>query len=223
VNGIAPFDIKALNGQASFGFPSFNPGRGLSERRRLHAAVQGAKAGNSEAIRYLYVRHASDVHRYVRAIVHDDYEAQDITQAVFAKLSRTISKYEPRDVPFSAWIRRVARNLAVDEMRRRRRAGWGESAMREESSDEKDSERLQSLLEALDGLPQDQRRVLLLRHIYGLAPSEIAERLGKSESSVHGLHHRARAALCRTLTDLEATPATARRSSGREIAEGSAT
>jgi len=222
VNGITSFDIEAFTDQDAFGFPSFRPGRDASERRRLRAAVEGAKAGDSEAIRYLYVRHAADVNRYVRAIVHDDYEAEDITQAVFTKLFRTISKYEPREVPFSAWIKRVARNLAVDEMRRRRRAGWGEPAAIEASSDERDSERLQSLLAALDGLPRDQRRVLLLRHICGLAPSEIAEQLGKSESAVHGLHHRARGALRRMLTDLEATPTTAQRTASGRFAEGSA-
>ena len=221
VNGKTPFDIKTFNDRDACGFPSFSPARDAFERRRLGAAVEGAKAGDSEAIRYLYVRHAADVYRHVRVIVHDDYEAQDITQAVFTKLFLTITKYEPREVPFSAWIRRVARNLAVDEVRRRRRAGWGESPLREETSDERDPERLQSLLEALEGLPPEQRRVLLLRHMCGLAPSEIAEQLGRSESSVHGLHHRARGALRRMLIDLEATPATAPRSSRHEIAEGS--
>src|SRR5256885_290561 len=84
-----------------------------SEGARLRAAVDGAKAGDSEAIRYLYIRHAASVHRYVRGIVRDEFEAEDITQAVFTKLFKTIQKYEPRDVPFSAWIRRVARNLAA--------------------------------------------------------------------------------------------------------------
>lgn len=184
------------------------------DRARLRAAIDGAKGGDREAIRYLYVQHARAVHRYVRGIVHDDYEAEDITQAVFTKLFRTIEQYEWRDVPFAAWIRRVARNLAVDEMRRRRRTGWGELEPSEASSDERAPERLESLLEALRGLPRDQRRVVLLRHMCGLAPSEIAEQLGKSESSVHGLHHRARGALRRTLTDLEAAPTTVRASQG---------
>jgi RNA polymerase sigma-70 factor, ECF subfamily len=185
-------------------------GRNGSEGARLKAAVDGAKAGDSEAIRYLYIRHAAAVHRYVRGIVRDEFEAEDITQAVFTKLFKTIEKYEPRDVPFSAWIRRVARNLALDEMRRRRRAGWGEMERPEAPSDETGSERVRSLHEALRSLPCDQRTVVLLRHMCGLAPSEIAEQLGRSESSIHGLHHRARGALRRALTDLEATPATAR-------------
>src|SRR5207248_11752952 len=100
-------------------------GQSGSEGARLKAAVDGAKAGDSEAIRYLYIRHAGAVHRYVRGIVRDEFEAEDITQAVFTKLFKAIEKYEPRDVPFAAWLRRVARNLGVDGMRRRRRRGVG--------------------------------------------------------------------------------------------------
>jgi len=65
----------------------------------------------------------------------------------------------------------------------------------------------EAVLEALAGLPEDQREVLVLRHVLGLSPPEIAERLGKTESSIHGLHHRGRAALKAALIELEATPA----------------
>jgi RNA polymerase sigma-70 factor (ECF subfamily) len=49
----------------------------------------------------------------------------------------------------------------------------------------------------------------VLRHIAGLSPSEIADRLGKSESSIHGLHHRGRGALKAALRELDAAPITA--------------
>ena len=49
----------------------------------------------------------------------------------------------------------------------------------------------------------------MLRHIAGLSPSEIAERLGKSEGSIHGLHHRGRGALQAALRELDAAPITA--------------
>jgi RNA polymerase sigma-70 factor, ECF subfamily len=51
--------------------------------------------------------------------------------------------------------------------------------------------------------------VLLLRHVVGLSPVEIAERLGRSESSVHGLHHRGRRALQQELRHQGLAPATA--------------
>jgi RNA polymerase sigma-70 factor, ECF subfamily len=49
-------------------------------------------------------------------------------------------------------------------------------------------------------------RVLVLRHVAGLSPREIAERLGKTEASVHDLHHRGRRSLSAALRELEATP-----------------
>jgi RNA polymerase sigma-70 factor (ECF subfamily) len=59
-------------------------------------------------------------------------------------------------------------------------------------------------------LPQGQRDVLLLTHLVGLSPSEIAAELGCSVRAVHGLHYRGRAAVRATLTDLGSAPAVAR-------------
>jgi RNA polymerase sigma-70 factor (ECF subfamily) len=205
-----PLQKRTRGSDFEIGFPPIRDFPDGSDRARLRLAIDRAKAGDRDAIRFLYIRHAGAVHRYVLSILHDDYEAEDITQAVFMKLFRTIDRYESREVPFAAWIRRVARNLAVDEIRRRRRAGWGDLDMPDTPADELEPERLRSLVEALRGLPSDQRRVILLRHMCGFAPGEIAEELGKSESSVHGLHHRARGALRRALTDLEASPTTVR-------------
>jgi RNA polymerase sigma-70 factor (ECF subfamily) len=67
------------------------------------------------------------------------------------------------------------------------------------------------LRRALEQLPEDQREVLILRHVAGLSPVEIAATLQKSESSVHGLHHRGRRTLQAKLTELGAAPVVARR------------
>jgi RNA polymerase sigma-70 factor (ECF subfamily) len=83
-------------------------------------AVARAKEGDREAVRYLYLRYADNVYGYVRSIVRDDYEAEDITQQVFAKLIVVIHKYEPRAVPFSGWVLRLAHNAAIDHLRSRR-------------------------------------------------------------------------------------------------------
>lgn len=71
-------------------------------------AVARAKEGDREAVRFLYLRYADNVYGYVRSIVRDDYEAEDVTQHVFAKLITVVGKYEARAVPFSAWILRLA-------------------------------------------------------------------------------------------------------------------
>ena len=67
-------------------------------------------------------------------------------------------------------------------------------------------DRGQALRQALEDLPEDQREVLVLRHIVGLSPVEIADTLNKSESSVHGLHHRGRRSLRANLHELGAAP-----------------
>ncbi len=54
---------------------------------------------------------------YVRSIVRDDHEAEDVTQHVFTKLMTTLVKYDDRGLPFFAWLLRLARNVAIDHLR----------------------------------------------------------------------------------------------------------
>jgi RNA polymerase sigma-70 factor, ECF subfamily len=175
----------------------------------VYHAVARAKEGDMNALHFLYVRFADDVCAYVRSIVRDPHTAEDITQAVFAKLMKAIHRYERRDVPFAAWIIRVARNVALDHIRASRQIPLPEVRTSDEGTEQVGFERALCLREALDRLPQDQREVLILRHVAGLSPGEIAARLGKTEASVHGLHHRGRGALKAALLELEAAPVTA--------------
>jgi RNA polymerase sigma-70 factor (ECF subfamily) len=171
--------------------------------------VTRAKAGDSEGLHYLYVRYADDVLRYVTGLIRDHHEAEDITQNVFAKLMKAIHKYEERAVPFDAWILRVARNAALDHLRAKRAIPTEEVRLTDTGRAQTQIDRGQALRQALEDLPEDQREVLVLRHIVGLSPIEIADTLDKSESSVHGLHHRGRRSLRDNLTELGAAPVTA--------------
>jgi len=89
------------------------------DRAIVQAAINRAKQGDDEALRFLYVRYADNVYGYVTSIVRDEHEAEDITQHVFTKLMLVLPKYEPRKVPFSAWLLRLAHNAALDHLRRR--------------------------------------------------------------------------------------------------------
>ena len=198
VNGSRPIP-GSRKGDAS------RTGRDDLDRR----AIAAAKRGDWDGIHFLYVRYADDVFAYVRSIVRDHHEAEDITQNMFAKLITAIGKYEEREVPFAAWIMRVARNATLDHLRARRQIPVEEVRVSDPGDGEPEFERRQCLKEALATLPEEQRKVLVLRHVAGLSPAEIADRLGKTESSVHGLHHRGRATLQASLTELESAPVTA--------------
>lgn len=174
----------------------------------LLSAIARAKAGDVDALHFLYVRFADDVNRYVVSIVRDPHEAEDVTQDVFAKLMGAIRNYEARSVPFGAWITRVARNAAIDHLRKRRAVPCEEVHAVDEVCQSDDAERIESLRIALGQLPEEQREVVVLRHVAGLSPLEIAQRLGKSEGAVHGLHHRGRRSVRSALRDLQAAPVT---------------
>jgi RNA polymerase sigma-70 factor (ECF subfamily) len=180
-----------------------------NEEILLARAIRQAQQGDPSALHYLYVRYADDVHAYVKSIIHDPHEAEDITHNVFAKLLTAIRRYEPRAVPFSGWILRIARNATIDHMRASRAVPCEEVRVADDHDEQERIERWQSLSRALDDLPEEQRNVLVLRHIAGLSPVEIARLLGKSESSIHGLHHRGRGAIRESLRDLDAAPVTA--------------
>ena len=172
----------------------------------INRAVIAAKAGDMEAIRFLYTRYKDNVYGYVLSIVREQHEAEDCTQQVFMKLISAIHKYEPRAVPFTAWILRVARNIAIDHLRQRRALPCEEVFEASHQTDESSRECRWGLEVALEALPEEQRDVVVLRHLVGLSPGEIATRMGKTESSIHGLHHRGRLTLRRELAELDCGP-----------------
>jgi RNA polymerase sigma-70 factor (ECF subfamily) len=179
------------------------------ERDLERCAVARAKDGDREALRFLYVRYADDVYRYVRRIVQHDHDAEDITQHVFAKLLTVLERYDERGVPFFAWLLRLAHNAAIDHLRSRRITPAEEVYETDERADERTIDRARSLHEALAALPDEQRAVVVLRHLVGLTPGEIATAMGRSESSIHGLHHRGRRALQTELAVREIAPSIA--------------
>ncbi len=183
---------------------------GETNSRLVSQAIKRAQGGDRDALGFLYARYADNIYGYVRSIVHNHHEAEDITQHVFAKLMRVIGKYEERDVPFFAWALRVARNVTMDYIRSERLIPVEEirKADDREESDPAAGGKMQDLREALDTLPLAQREVLILRHVAGLSPIEIAKLTGKSEGSVHGLHHRGRRTLAAELASRGVAPTT---------------
>jgi RNA polymerase sigma-70 factor (ECF subfamily) len=204
----ARFSSGLLDAAPSEGFIAGNAAEQNDRDPAIVDAVALAKAGDMDAMRFLYLRYKNSVYGYVLSITRDEHEAEDVTQHVFMKLMSVIAKYEPRQVPFTAWIIRVARNVAVDHMRQRRPTPVEEVFAPSREVDDARNDRRRDLEQALETLPHDQRNVVVLRHLVGLSPAEIGARMGRTEASIHGLHHRARRALRDELDRLECGPTT---------------
>ena len=195
--------------EARVGFqPKLSLEAGEERPGLLERAVARAKTGDRDAMRFLYIRFADNVYGFVLSIVRDEHEAEDVTQEVFAKLMRVLDRYEDRGLPFHAWVLRVARNVALDYVRRRRTIPCAEVRASDETLGPGEHERSLAFEEALGALPADQRSVVYMRHVLGFSPPEIARELGRSEGSIHGLHHRGRTAMRAAMQDLQAAPST---------------
>jgi RNA polymerase sigma-70 factor (ECF subfamily) len=178
------------------------------EEWRVRRIVVAARGGDRDAMREIYLRYAARVRAHVLRILGDEHDADDVTQQVFAKLLTELDRYRPGDARFMAWVLRVAHNAAIDHLRRTRTVPCAEVRALDASADPTAEKARTALHAALATLPRAQRDVVLLTHLVGLSPAEIAAHLGRSVRAIHGLHYRGRAAAQAALHDLGSAPAT---------------
>lgn len=145
----------------------------------------------------LYDRYFEPVNRYLRYRMDSTWDADDLTTAVFMKALEKFDKYRG-DGPFAAWIFRIAHNIYVDYFRGRREYATHDAMLElaagaEAGPEEQllQGEELKKLRQLLRNLLPDYRDVVALRYAGDLRFSQIGEVLGKSESAVRMLHHRA--------------------------------
>jgi RNA polymerase sigma-70 factor, ECF subfamily len=172
----------------------------------VRSAVDRARDGDVDALRFLYLRYSDMVFSYVCSIVSDEHAAEDITQTVFSRLAMRLQRYKPGEAPFGAWITRVAYNASIDHMRAQRTVACEDVHDPDVSREDVAPERLEALRLALAKLPEDQRTVVVLRFVMGMSADEIGERLGRSEPAVHALQHKGRRRMREELVRLHAAP-----------------
>jgi RNA polymerase sigma-70 factor, ECF subfamily len=176
------------------------------------ALMLRVKRGDRDAFVTLVERHRQAVFNLVARILRDETEAEDVAQNVFIQVHRSAARYQP-SAKFTTWLFTIARNLCLNEIRRRARhpadsidaaPDAGEELPARQFEDVKaaapDAAALQRELarkveEALAALPENQRTAILLFQREELSYEEIAEVLGGSLSSVKSLIFRARETL----------------------------
>ena len=139
---------------------------------------------------------AADVHGYLTSLLGDRAAAEDVTALAFERLYRSRSRLDHRRGTPRAWLFAIARNAALDELRRqRRRSSYDlveERAEARSSHDVfEDVERRATVRDALASLPLRERELVLLKFHGQLSNSELARALGISESNAGTRLHRA--------------------------------
>ena len=137
----------------------------------------------------LYELHFRRVYAYVIRRVERREEAEDVTSEVFHHALAKIKSYEWRGVPFSAWLIRIAANAIADRWRASRDSGPIPEDL--EDSEAEDIEQYALLSQLVQGLPADQKRVVLLRFVEQKSIKEIASELKRTEGAVKQLQFRA--------------------------------
>ena len=161
-----------------------------SEERLLIEAAQNDPSRFAE----LYEQNFHRVYAFVARRVHDRVETQDVTAQVFHKALANLGKFKWRGAPFAAWLYRIASNAIADRAKQKMRESTDQPDASSESSTATDLEAVERrarLFRAVDKLPEDQRRVIVMRFADEKSIREIGEELGRSEGAVKQLQFRA--------------------------------
>jgi RNA polymerase sigma-70 factor, ECF subfamily len=174
---------------------SARPTGSIADVRRL---VDRAQQGDRDALEELYLLHFDRIYSYLHMSVGNRYDAEDLTTQTFVKMLESIGRFRWQAVPFSAWLFRIAHNLAMDHFRASRRWQPEEDVPEPPGSEEASAEDQamhvigrQSMLELIDKLSPEQQQVLTLKFVFNFPNAEVATILGKTEGAIKSLQHRA--------------------------------
>jgi RNA polymerase sigma-70 factor (ECF subfamily) len=164
--------------------------------------VSRAKTGDDDAFRALVVRYQRKVYAVALGVVKDPDLAWDVAQETFVRVHGHLGEFEGKS-SFSTWVFRIATHLAIDSVRRERRAQkdpvddvneanlaeGGEGILATALGNDPRENLLRRELaakihEALATLPEKHRTILVLREVEGLSYEELAERLGIHKGTV---------------------------------------
>lgn len=181
---------------------------------KILSAIQAVLNGDANAFEVIVRAYEKNVYNIALRMTSDREDALDISQEAFLKAYHSLHTYRGEG-SFSVWLYRIVSNTCLDFMRSRSRRNEvslsvedesGETAEMEIRDDSLSPERLyerkvtrESLRKGLMRLPEDQRKILLLREIQGLSYEEIARVLSIEGGTVKSRIYRARRKLCEYL------------------------
>ena len=178
-----------------------------AESDRLRALVELATRGDAEAFGQLYDHYVTGIYRFVYYRVGSVALAEDLTSDTFSRALRAIQSYTWQGKDFGAWLTTIARNLIIDHRKSSRArleivtdiVPEKPAAAAGPEQDVLSSLTNESLMAAVNHLPDDQRDCILMRFIQGLSIAETAAGMDKSEGAIKQLQLRAIRNLAKTV------------------------
>jgi len=161
-----------------------------ADERLLIEAAQQDPARFAE----LYELNFERVYAYAVRRVGNRTEAEDLTAEVFHQALANLKRFEWRGIPFAAWLFRIAANLISDRWQRSGREVSSDSEMESASvspAEIEEVERRATLFRLVSTLPEEQRRVVVLRFVEQKSIKEVAREVRKTEGAVKQLQFRA--------------------------------
>jgi RNA polymerase sigma-70 factor (ECF subfamily) len=163
----------------------------------LVAPAMDAPAEADLAFEELYRSSRDDIYAYVAGMLRDRSAAEDVTAQAFERAYRRRSSFDPSRGSHRGWLFGIARNAALDELRRRKRHAELSDEPVDEAAGEAHDEAVEAsmrrsvLSAALATLSPRERELIALKFFAGLGNAEIAEAIGVSESNAGTKLHRA--------------------------------
>ena len=165
--------------------------------------VTAAKAGDLHAFERIVRRYQADVLRLALHVVHDMGAAEDATQETFIRAFRFLRRYRG-DSKFSTWLFSIARNCALDEVRRSARGGRPQDDLvANEAAPDSDAQVGVEIREAVSELPLELREAVILIDMFGMSYREASMIAQTAEGTVKSRVHRARRLLIAALSPVE--------------------
>jgi RNA polymerase sigma-70 factor, ECF subfamily len=162
--------------------------------------VESARAGNPDAVGWLYERYFDRIYRYTYLKIGDATEAEDLSEQVFLKMIESIGTFQWQGSTFASWLYRIAHNQVVDTLRRSsRRPQVPLEPVSDTLPSERDDPHLLAeqsdfrdhLREAMTSLTDLQAQVIDLKFTMGMSNAEVAAILGRTEGAIKALQYSA--------------------------------
>ena len=154
--------------------------------------VEAARAGDVESLGRLYDRYYQSMAWVAYSVLFDRDQAQDIAQETFAVACRKLVHLK-RPERFAGWLATICRNLAIDTLRRRKGNGVPLEEIEEPvAPDRPDEGESVSVRQAIAGLPEMDREIVVLRYFDEMSYEQLQQSLGISIHAVKGRLFRAK-------------------------------